>query len=63
MRKLVLILTILTLGIGAIAADLVIDSKTQTYSEHGTARDGLGALSQSRRDVGRAGGTSRATDL
>ena len=34
MRKLVLILTILTLGIGAIAADLVIDSKTQTYSEH-----------------------------
>ena len=34
MKKLVLILSILTLGISAIGADLVIDSKTQTYSEH-----------------------------
>ena len=34
MKKLVLILSIVALGISAIAADLVIDSKTQTYSEH-----------------------------
>ena len=34
MKKLVLILSIVALGLGAIGADLVIDSKTQTYSEH-----------------------------
>ena len=34
MKKLVLILTLLTMSLSTIAADLVIDSKTQTYSEH-----------------------------
>ena len=34
MKKLVLILTLLIMSLSTIAADLVIDSKTQTYSEH-----------------------------
>ena len=33
MKKLILLLILITTGVGVIAADLVIDSKTQTYNE------------------------------